>query len=731
MRAPLSPTQRLRGRLSWSRVGVEAGVVAIDVAAFAGIGRLFTSTQPLQAIVVAVLLTHGIAITCRAARIPGPVAALVSFVALSLAVAGAAFHDTVNYGFLPTGDTASAVRLSLIEAWDRFTSVRAPTPPLLGFTLTAVAAAWMVGTVSDAIAFRLRYLTESCVPSTVVLIVTSALAPGRYRREVVLGFAIALTLLAISARSRELNADAWLGGRPRHNSLFQAVTVAALGLVVAGAVASHPPQWAVNGLVDWRNDRSPGASPERLATNPMVSTRARLVNQSDVEMFKVTTDRPTYWRQTALDHYVDESWTGDPIALPRQSGTAADPPGSWTQTLEITNLRSPWLPVGGRVVRVADPTGVTATDVGIDAGTRAAVVRTDLSDGRRFIVTSGPPDPADAQVSTARRKELLTLPGTVSPRIAELARTITAGATTDTERALLLQRWFIQGFTYDLNVVNDGPMTLESFLFTVKRGYCEQFSGAFAVMARTLGMESRVAIGFIPGTLEADGSYVVRGRDAHAWPELLLAGGWTAFEPTPGRGTPDAGTEPSTTLAPPTTLAPDAATAAVPTTLAHGVDATVDPPGSGTRFPITMVLVMLAALAAVVAPTMVRRLRIGKTPVDPLLRVAAAWNAVEDDLAWLGHVRPAGEPVIRFAGRLRNDHSLPDLEALVTRVEEAQYAPVDEATAHSQTVLEALESTHRSLAGQIRAPRQLRRVMAFGLRPRYRVRPPTLADVGF
>lgn len=723
MRAPLSSAQRLRGRLSWSRFGVEAGVVAVDVAAFVGIGRLFTSTRPLQAIVVAVLLTHGIAITCRAARIPGPVAALVSFVALSLAVAGAAFHDTISYGFLPSGDTASAVRLSLIEAWDRFTSVRAPTPPLLGFTLTAVAAAWMVGTVSDAIAFRLRYVTEACVPSTVVLIVTSALAPARYRMEVVVGFALALTLLAISARSRELNADAWLGGRPRHNSVFQAVAVAALGLVVAGAVATHPPHWAVNGLVDWRNDRSSGADPERLATNPMVSTRARLVNQSDVEMFKVITNHPTYWRQTALDHYVDESWTGDPIALPRQSGVAPDPPGSWTQTLEITNLRSPWLPVGGRVVRVADPTGVTATDVGIDAGTRAAVVRTDLSDGRRFIITSGPPDPADALISDARRKELLTLPGTVSPRIAELARTITAGATTDTERALLLQRWFIQGFTYDLNVVNDGPMTLESFLFSVKRGYCEQFSGAFAVMARTLGMESRVAVGFIPGTLEADGSYVVRGRDAHAWPELLLAGGWTAFEPTPGRGTPDVTPAPSTTLSPPTTVAPDTATAAVPTTIAVGAGASADPPGRSAGLPFTIGLMMLAVLVAALAPTVVRRLRIGKTPSDPLLRVAAAWNAVEDDLAWLGHVRPAGEPVIRFAHRLHADQSLPDLEALVTRVEEAQYGPVGEATAHSQTVLESLESTHRSLAGRLHAPRRLRRLLAFGLRPRYRVGP--------
>src|SRR5207253_3253245 len=67
------------------------------------------------------------------------------------------------------------------------------------------------------------------------------------------------------------------------------------------------------------------------------------------------------------------------------------------------------------------------------------------------------------------------------------------------------------------------------------------FAGTFAAMARAIGLPSRVAVGFTPGVLEADGLWHITGRQAHAWPEVFVAGyGWVAFEPTPGRGAPGA-----------------------------------------------------------------------------------------------------------------------------------------------------------------------------------------------
>jgi hypothetical protein len=78
---------------------------------------------------------------------------------------------------------------------------------------------------------------------------------------------------------------------------------------------------------------------------------------------------------------------------------------------------------------------------------------------------------------------------------------------------------------------------LESFLFQDKRGYCQYFSGAAALMLRMLGIPARVASGFAPGSLDTDThEYVVRDLDAHSWIEVWFAGiGWVPFDPTPAQ----------------------------------------------------------------------------------------------------------------------------------------------------------------------------------------------------
>ena len=66
------------------------------------------------------------------------------------------------------------------------------------------------------------------------------------------------------------------------------------------------------------------------------------------------------------------------------------------------------------------------------------------------------------------------------------------------------------------------------------RGYCVQFATSMAIMARTLDIPARVAVGFLPGESDRNGSYVVTGQRSHAWPELYFEGyGWVRFEPTP------------------------------------------------------------------------------------------------------------------------------------------------------------------------------------------------------
>ena len=142
-----------------------------------------------------------------------------------------------------------------------------------------------------------------------------------------------------------------------------------------------------------------------------------------------------------------------------------------------------------------------------------------------------PPDPLPAQT----RKELLQLPP-LDERIPRLAREMTAGMATDNERARRLEYRLRHDYGYTLELLPKKVADpLAHFLFVRKKGYCEYFASAMAVMLRTLAIPSRVVTGFQSGVYNPmTGWQVVRASDAHSWVEAWIDGrGWTTFDPTP------------------------------------------------------------------------------------------------------------------------------------------------------------------------------------------------------
>ncbi len=137
------------------------------------------------------------------------------------------------------------------------------------------------------------------------------------------------------------------------------------------------------------------------------------------------------------------------------------------------------------------------------------------------------------------RDRYLQLPSNLSARIRALAAEWTTEATTDEEKAKAIEQHLREDFLYDPESPSGGTAEpLDHFLFESKRGHCEFFSTAMAVMLRTVGVPTRNVMGFGAGTFnKMGGFYTVRQGDAHSWVEAYIDGkGWVTFDPTPSVG---------------------------------------------------------------------------------------------------------------------------------------------------------------------------------------------------
>lgn len=133
------------------------------------------------------------------------------------------------------------------------------------------------------------------------------------------------------------------------------------------------------------------------------------------------------------------------------------------------------------------------------------------------------------------RNQYVQLPD-LDQRIADLARTITVGGTTDLERARAIEHHLRTGYGYTLQLPDrEVANPLAYFLFTRKKGHCEYFASAMAVMLRSIGIPARLATGFQSGIYNpVSDVWLVRASDAHSWVEAWMPGhGWATFDPTP------------------------------------------------------------------------------------------------------------------------------------------------------------------------------------------------------
>lgn len=286
--------------------------------------------------------------------------------------------------------------------------------------------------------------------------------------------------------------------------------------------------------------------------------------------------------------------------------------------------------------------------------------------------------------------------GVDAARFRALAQQLTAGASTRYDQALALQEYFRDEntFTYDPTVSPSGSDSVSVFLDD-KRGYCVQFATSMVMLARSLGIPARLAIGFLPGTSDGQGAFVVRGGDAHAWPELYFATiGWVRFEPTPSvqtgarpsYATPaNAPAEPE--VKPTTTPAPVNPTGGANPVFSPTTEPTatpVTPPAAASdTSPVPMLATVFAivVLALLVAWWLRRR---SVTAAAASAGVETEWNrlrlSLPDRLTWSPTLTPleaasAVNAAAVEAGLEWGAGPLAALEQLAAAVSDVRYAP--------------------------------------------------------
>jgi transglutaminase-like putative cysteine protease len=169
------------------------------------------------------------------------------------------------------------------------------------------------------------------------------------------------------------------------------------------------------------------------------------------------------------------------------------------------------------------------------SGSDARGLRYDVfvaGDSEALVEPMAPPD----------RARYLALPGDLPPRVIDLAHRWTDGLPTNEAKARAIEDHLRRDYGYDLKSPSQGtPQPVDHFLFESRRGHCEFFSTAMAMMLRAVGIPSRNVTGFVGGTWNRWGHYyAVREGDAHSWVEAYIdhptRPGWQTFDPTPPSG---------------------------------------------------------------------------------------------------------------------------------------------------------------------------------------------------
>lgn len=277
------------------------------------------------------------------------------------------------------------------------------------------------------------------------------------------------------------------------------------------------PQDAATARTGLSDQMSPG-SISNLALSPEIAFRARfdgpLPNRESL-----------YWRGPVMEEYDGATWSRGSLFGQRPAVEALSSPLDYEVTLEPNEQR--WLLVLDAPLTLP-PESVLTSGLSV-------VSRSPLNQRRRYLASSAASYRFNLQESAATLGRNTRLPAGRHPKARALAEGwVREGSTPEQLVRKALNLFNQQEFAYTLQPPILGPDPVDEFLFQTRRGFCEHYASAFAVLMRAASVPARVVGGYLGGEVNpVDGYLVVRQSDAHAWAEVWLAGrGWVRVDPT-------------------------------------------------------------------------------------------------------------------------------------------------------------------------------------------------------
>jgi len=445
------------------------------------------------------------------------------------------------------------------------------------FLCVMCAFAWLVGFVGAWFVFRHHQPWGAIVPIGAALLVNTFYAPPQ--SGVYLMIFLLASLLLLVRTTLLKRQETWATSAIRFANdigldfLTYGVIFSGLIILLAWLIPPTAPGPAWFGFItervrepwqEFQDDMTRAFSTLR-GTNTAAPTTyfgASLtmggpVRLGDREVFQVDAAAGQYWRAVTFDQYNGSAWTSG--ADQSAQFVAADPRlKTMPMTLRrvVTETVQVRLPTDNLVISASQPLQVNQS-----VNAKFMVGRTNSNQtfldvqsmrlanplllGDKYVVTSSVTAADEASLRQVAgpipayiRHTYLDVPPTVPRRVRELTLQITAGATNNYDKARAIETYLREHIAYNLDVepVPPGWDGVDYVLFERPEGYCNYYASAMAIMARIVGIPSRVASGYAVGAPSDDGLYHINESNAHTWTELYFGElGWIEFEPTAGR----------------------------------------------------------------------------------------------------------------------------------------------------------------------------------------------------